>query len=290
MRYAKFDEVIDSIHAVLFERKALRQNQIFHLMNSLAQVRCSQGIPQRAEIYRNVQHRLDEIWQYREWESMSVEQAFLYGQLYGCVKLCEYEEMTARDQQWMEIFVSKYGSDRWELFHAIAESPGIRHKDLAKRIDQQISRLSQIMNEEDMQELIDHTFTGREKHYFLRPKGKEVLRKMEEERKQQDRENILQQILTICSEQNDKTTYIPRNINVVGSGSALSVMAYNILEKKIPWEMSGNLIPEYKVSSNQYYNQIESKSILGGRSKCRAVENNYQEIAANHLAIGSGMS
>lgn len=276
----KISDVIDSIHAVLFSKKDLRQNQIFHLMEELAKSRNTNKSTPETESYQAVSHRLDEIWQYREWESMSAEQAFLYGQLYGCVELCKYMEKADLDQQWLEVLTSKYKDERRVLFQAIAETPGIQHKELSQKTGYRISRLSQIMNEKSMQELVDCCFSGREKYYFLRPKGKMLLAKMEE----QDRKVPLDDWLPILETLRCKLERIPENANIGYVVSAMPVKTNNFVAGI---EIKRAFAEGKKESPNiNYANVFVEDNPAGGRIKCKEVKNSYQEMPGNHSLIG----
>lgn len=283
MVHDKFSEVIDSVHAALFSKKKLRQNLIFHLMDVLTENERSPKETPDAETYQAIQDRLEEVWQYREWESMTAEQAFLYGQLYGCVKFCSYEEKANQDQKWMNVLVSKYKKERRGLFQAISDTPGIRHKELSEKTGYKISYLSQIMNEKSMQELVECCFSGREKYYFLRPQGKLLLSKMEE----QDRKEWLGHWQSPSHASKAELVRIPENSNneyVLVSGK--SNMRAEIFDVK------SRMVAEYiKEFININYNEvIVEDNLAGGRSKCRAVENNYQEMPTNRSLIGSMMS
>lgn len=266
----KFSEVIDSIHTALFSKKKLRQNLIFHFMEVLAENERTPIGNADTETYQKVQHRLEEVWQYREWESMSAEQAFLYGQLYGCVKLCSYEKKADEDQKLLDTLVSQYKGRRRGLFQAISDTPGIRHKELSEKTGYQISRLSQIMNEKNMQELVECCVSGREKYYFLRPKGKLLLSKMKEQgRKEKEWLGHWQSTLHVSEVE---PVRIPENSNneyvLVSEKSTMQAEIFGVLSKA-----AAEYIKEFSYSN--YNKVIVEDDLAGGRIKCRAVESNY---------------
>lgn len=120
-------------------------------------------------------------WQYREIEKMSPEQVFLCGSIWGGTRLLGVKR--ERKEKLFEIdrLKNQY-SGQYELFHAIAVNPGIRHKELAGRCGKSISSLSQFAVGAMREGLIECSRVGREKYYYLRPLGEQVYEKLKKER------------------------------------------------------------------------------------------------------------
>ena len=143
----KFNEILETIRSILYSSKNLLQDQIFYFMEKLAGIGNDLDDISNIKSYIDVKRRLDEVWQYRQWRDMTAEQAFLYGQLYGCFKLFHYREKEQKNNERLDFLISKYRSKQW-LFQAIDKNPGIQHKDLAVKGAITSARLSQIMDEE----------------------------------------------------------------------------------------------------------------------------------------------
>lgn len=133
-----------------------------------------------AAAYKRLRSVIGEVWQYREWEEMSPEQAFLYGSIWGSMKSFDLSCQKNKDADQMKLLVPKFKDKMW-LFRAIKSQPGILHKELALKGKISPSRLSQIMDDEDMNTLISHRLSGREKYYFLKPRGEELFCKLKSE-------------------------------------------------------------------------------------------------------------
>lgn len=174
------DRITDDISFCLSSKKELTQEQIFVFMMSFIADNGSFFDAIKTKSYKALRCLLNELWQYREWKDMSSEQAFLCGQLYGCVKLCEYREQSRQDVLNLDHLLEKYADSK--LFYIVKKNPGIRHKNLANEIGLTTGRLSQMMDDEDMKELIISRALGREKHYFLGAKGEELLQRLKAQR------------------------------------------------------------------------------------------------------------
>ncbi len=184
-KHITLDRIIDDISTCMAFKKELTQELLFSFMKKFIADNGSFFDAKKAKSYKAMRSRLNELWQYREWEDMSSEQAFLYGQLFGCVRLCEYREQSHQDIAWTNYLLSKYEDSK--LFYIVKRNPGIRHKDLAQEIGLTAGRLSQMMDEEDTKDLIVSRVMGREKHYFLGAKGEELLQKLEAQKREAEK-------------------------------------------------------------------------------------------------------
>ncbi len=129
--------------------------------------------------YRQISARVEKKWQYRELEDLSLGEAFLYGSLWGGIKIEDLYEDRVRQQESMEKLVSVYAPKQW-LFRAIYYNPGIRHKDLAKKGNQSPSQLSQLMTSVEREGLITYNRVGREKYYYLQKRGDQLYKLLKE--------------------------------------------------------------------------------------------------------------
>ncbi len=155
---------------------SLSEDQVLLFFDELASTE-SQMLGVMEEEFTNLCSAIGEVWQYREWEKMSPEQAFFYGSLWGSIKSFECRHQKSKETDQMKLLVPKFKDKRW-LFRAIKSQPGILHKELAAKGKLSPSRLSQIMDDKDMDDLISYRLSGREKYYFLKPRGEELLLKL----------------------------------------------------------------------------------------------------------------
>lgn len=154
----------------------ITEDQIFRFMEELAKEE-PKALSEMPPDYRRLFFSMGEVWQYQEWKSLSAEQAFLYGGLWGSSKSFDlrYQQKLTTDR--MKTLVPKYKSKEW-IFRAIKYQPGILHKELADKGHISPSRLSQIMDDTDIDSLISYRLSGREKYYYLKPAGEELLDKL----------------------------------------------------------------------------------------------------------------
>lgn len=154
----------------------ITEDQVFKFMEELTMEE-PKALSEMPPDYRRLFFSMGEVWQYQEWKSLSAEQAFLYGGLWGSSKAFDlrYQQKLTTDR--MKTLVPKYKGKEW-IFRAIKYQPGILHKELADKGHISPSRLSQIMDDEDINSLISYRLSGREKYYYLKPAGEELLDKL----------------------------------------------------------------------------------------------------------------
>ncbi len=256
----------------LTSHKKITEDQIFKFMEELAREE-PRALSEMPPDYRRLVFSMEEVWQYQEWKLLSAEQAFFYGGLWGSSKAFElkYQQKLAADR--MKTLVPKYKSKEW-MFRAIKHQPGILHKELAEKGHIGPSRLSQIMDDADLDFLISYRLSGREKYYYLKPAGEELL-----DRIKANGRNVLgsftepyKAIMIL----NDSTRQVRAEVNVLAAGMISSpVMTkareYNILSKVL----------------DQLNNELAVKNIIGVNEW--AQKSNYG-VAQGMSLLGSGLA
>ncbi len=281
--HSKFGEIVSTIYHAVISKKNILQDQVFYFIEKLAGVEDIFGDMSEITDYKAMRRRMEEIWQYREWEGMTAEQAFLYGQLYGCIKLCEYGKQERKNKQRLELDAAKYNNKLW-LFRAIKESPGIQHKELAAKGEVSPSRLSQIMDEEEMQNLVSYRVSGREKYYFLGPRGKELLERLEQ---QSQINRAFKQIVWKPTEFPNmvewELIYDAEDSELICNNSFITEHI-NEYRKMIKNHAARQMEKPYVYSRNSY-GIVENG--MGGKDECLEMKNNYSEWMVKLFQNGS---
>ncbi|MCM1123376.1 MAG: MarR family winged helix-turn-helix transcriptional regulator [Eubacterium sp.] len=254
--------------------KGITEDQAFAFMDELS-VEEPKDLADMPADYRKLKFSISEVWQYREWQELSPEQAFLYGSVWGSARLFELKQQKRRETDRMKILVPKYRDKYW-MFQAIKSQPGILHKELAKKGNISPSRLSQIMDDSDIDFLISHRESGREKYYFLKPQGEELFAKL----KTNDRKVLgsYTEPLKAISINNDSTRNMygvkfPFNIGVIEN--SIIVKTLGISPRNKIWDIIGN--------------DITTKNTIGVNEWTQKA--NYMNILEkNHLKYGSEIS
>lgn len=255
----------------------LTQDLVFHFMKSFVADTASFLDEIKSESYESMRSLLYEVWQYREFEDLSPEQAFLYGQLYGCVKLCDYREENHHETVWINSLVSKYSDSK--LFSIVKEHPGIRHKDLAQKMNITPGRLSQLMDDEDMNELLSSRLLGREKYYFLTLKGELLQQKLEAQKR--ETESVDDEVADI---------FVPDyNRNKVLK-TLIEIRVEELLRNASKWTPTQH-IEDWTLSNDTKYpklnNDLRAETSKGEGKECLTAENYYHVQMTNPSRIGS---
>lgn len=288
-KYVELNRIADDISTCITSGKELTQEQIFCFMKKFIANNGSFFDTIKTKSYKAMRNLLNELWQYREWKDMSSEQAFLYGQLYGCVKLCEYREQSHQDTAWINFLLSKYADSN--LFYIVKKNPGIRHKDLAKKIGLSTGRLSQMMETEDMKELLLSWVQGREKLYFLSAKGEELYQRLEAQ-KRKARKAEMQRTKT-------ENTNPLNTIFVEKTAEPINANILSSIDKPKSNNLFQNYIEKYQVSYLEQYKELQrlnlndnlrTRTIMEEKKECLLEENSYYDQSNSRLRSGLMMS
>lgn len=167
------NNVCDTMRVVFLEEKPF--SEVLLIQFSSFFWKCSEDNVFYEEQYRKY---LDCYFMLRsEFENVSEDKTrtMLYGFLQGYFMLVDVKEAELE----AEIKKQKATADEKlaYLLQTIFENDGIRHKDLAEKLDMKVSALSQYLTRIQMLHYIDVISFGREKHYHLSEDGKAYLYK-----------------------------------------------------------------------------------------------------------------
>lgn len=292
-KYIELDRITDDISTCIVSGKELTQEQIFSFMENFIADSGSFFDAIKTKSYKAMRGLLNELWQYREWEDMSSEQAFLCGQLYGCVKLCEYREQSRQDALSFRFLLSKYADSK--LFYIVKKNPGIRHKDLAKEIGLSTGRLSQMMDDEGMEELLISRVFGREKYYFLSARGEELFQKIEAQKRKakkaekQKRKTELEKTGPLESILMDHIL-VNTNVNTLPD---LDISKTNpVIQRRLEgvFKIHGEAYGIKKINYMNLKNELSMGKTVEEGKECLTEGNSYYGQSTNLLRNGLSMS
>ena len=124
--------------------------------------------------YYDFTGQIEKKWNYRHFEeSMASEDIFLCGSILGASRLMQLKTKRSEHQKEYALLSEKYKSG-YNVFTLLQTNPGIMHKELAGRIDKTPSGLTQFLAPMTRDGLLTFQRIGREKHYYLLPKGETV--------------------------------------------------------------------------------------------------------------------
>lgn len=233
------------------EKKEIDEEQSYIFMDGILDV-FSNPEEETGADYRKVSEELNEMWQYRDFGSLSVEEVFLCGSLWGGIKMAELNRKRLRQQSTIKELSRAYANKLW-FFEAISYEPGIRHKDLAQKGGQSTSQLSQFVAGVVKEGLITYNRIGREKYYYLQKRGELVYAEL---KKQHDLE--YQNQMKMAAGINDEISIdtvsqrIRANIQLLSLGQMMSLIQGN----SITTEDRAKLTYKFPFALNNYENSI----------------------------------
>lgn len=180
MEGTKLERICNVILERMKAKKRIEEEQVQAFWETMAEATEEENL-QTPQNYRQLSDRLHKMWQYRSFSDLAQAQIFLYGSLWGGMKLLEKKRSKMSDRERREKMAKYYAGKEW-FFRAIDTQPGIRHKELAQIGDVSPSALSQFAVRASKERLISCRRMGREKYYYLMDDGKAVYKKMQEDR------------------------------------------------------------------------------------------------------------
>lgn len=159
--------------------------------------------------YVRLRDEIDQRWQYREIEQLTVEELFIIGSIWGCLRAAESRRRCVRDdileqRQW-EILLNKYkDKDKVWFINTISSQPGIRHKDLAEKSKKSPSQMSQMMSGIIKDGLVSCNYAGREKFYFVSELGKKLSRQLAKQKREENLQKLSSNILCVGNNEERK--------------------------------------------------------------------------------------
>lgn len=209
--------------------------------------------------------KVNEAWHYKEFENLSKENNFLYGSVWGAIQVNKVRQRRKKEMELQVSLYQRYKEYTW-FFKAITASPGIRHCDLAKKNEMSASSLSQLVSRMMKDEIITFNRIGREKYYFLQPRGEAICKKILEDEKKRIRK------AKIYQKRNKAYGIVNTETNNMGKGIVYTHTMYeNLLYIKKIEENSNQITSKWqddRVSINININNNTDKVIVGGLKVC----------------------
>ncbi len=200
---------LKNICSLLLRKKASREKiyeeQVQIFLEGLVDLFDDEDMRADAPEYEEMAVMVDEMWHYRDVRAFSPEEAFLYGAIWGSSHLEHLMRKRNGDKISMNQMIQEFQSAKQEeayvhLLEVIERNPGIKHKNLAEKLGASPSELSQTVSKLEKEKLFSAQRSGREKYYFLRERGKEVLKRL---RPEDEEEELSGDIISINKSNHD---------------------------------------------------------------------------------------
>lgn len=139
----------------------------------------TQGVPLRN--FSMLREHVQKKWMRDEIGELAPESAFAYGELWAVFQLMDLADRKGKEKYCMESLKKQF-RNYYELFHLLKASPGIRHKEIAEKMQKSPSEISQIFSKLNGEQLFSAVKLGREKYYYLEERGNQLLEELGKER------------------------------------------------------------------------------------------------------------
>lgn len=177
MNTNRLEHVCEAVLKRLKENRSIRDEQIRLLIDEISLRIEDANCDHLPDAWHQLQQHLQKIWQYGLADQLPAEDAVNVGALWAVCHMAE----TVRNRPKERLTLSEAAvrhSKHLLFFQTIQQNPGIRHGVLAKRCQKSASELSQLVTRLQWDRYFSFSKAGREKYYYLEPKGTELLREM----------------------------------------------------------------------------------------------------------------
>lgn len=241
--------------------KQIRTDRLFIFLEGVVDLMRQTENETPPQEYKKLSRALDEMYQYREYEQLTAEEAFVMGSIWSGIKTEELYRARAAQQVSMNKLVRKYENYRWFL-RAIYNNPGIKHKDLAAKGKRSTSELSQLTTRLREDGLFTYDRAGREKYYYLQERGVQVYDELKKVKREQ-RNIYVESVKAISTSNRTKEDALKGYIREEYIKEV--AMSARVIPRKNPW------------TDNTEYSRIFWDNMLLNLSAGIAEENNEGE-------------
>lgn len=155
--------------------------------------------------YQRLLGRLDKIWMYKSFESMTQEQSFIYGGIWGCLRMVEsLKKKEDSNRKGNQVALKYEAGTMFQVLQSIYDVPGVQNKELAEICNVTTARISQITNSALMDGLITAQPMGKEKSYYIKKYGGNVYKKICEKKRRLALKGCIPDYKYICLKNSDE--------------------------------------------------------------------------------------
>lgn len=165
--------VLQQVIQRFYQKKEIDDEMIFGILNYISE-RVVEGYDDAEEQgYEQCLRKMNKMWQYQMYEQMTSEQSWLYGEIWGSLRMLSFIKEKRIKSQKKHALATKYQEGtKYVFLSSVCGTPGLKNRELAKLCDVSTARISQIANEALSDGLISVQEFGKEKCYFIRILGK----------------------------------------------------------------------------------------------------------------------
>ena len=192
-KYWITSDMVKSIQKCIVFRERIPEDSLDNFVSAAIKIVNYSDVTRIHSSYKSLSNNVLAYWRSGKYMQES-DVTFVYqiGQLVACTRMIdgvldykiEQEQFDSMCNHW-EIYLPFY-------FH-VANTPGIRHKELADQLEQSPSALTQFYNKHKLYQYCSKVSVGREKYYRLTPKGKILLDQLLEQREATERIRVIQE-------------------------------------------------------------------------------------------------
>ena len=168
-------EVIQEVIQRFYQKKDIDDEMLFWILDYMSELFVESRDDTEWQCYERLLDKLNKVWQYKMYEQITTEQSYLYGGIWGSLKMLSFIKDKKTKSQKKYVLATQYEKEaKYAFLSSIYNNPGLQNKKLAEICDVTTARISQIANDALNDGLISVQEFGKEKCYFIRTLGESV--------------------------------------------------------------------------------------------------------------------
>lgn len=183
--------IVKSIYNYILEEKEIPEDFLYEFSQNIINIVQSENIQELPPEFEDLQNYVEMYWRGRKYKrEENPVRIYQLGQLLSYVNLIRDVIDSNKDKVSMTEYAARW-DNRFLVFQGMYDKPGITHKHLARFSKMSPSSLSQFMDKTKWDGYYTYRIVGREKYYYLTPKGNELYALFCEEREKEFSYNYL---------------------------------------------------------------------------------------------------
>lgn len=183
--------IVKTIYNYVLEKKKIPEDFLYEFSQNIIKIVQSGNVQELPPEFEELQNYVEMYWRGRKYErEENPIRIYQLGQLLSYVNLIRDVIDSNKDKVSMTEYAVRW-DNRFLVFQGMYDKPGITHKQLARISKMSPSALSQFMDKTKWDGYYTYRIVGREKYYYLTPKGNELYALFCKERKEEFSYNYL---------------------------------------------------------------------------------------------------
>lgn len=230
-------KLVKCIYDCVMSAKEIPEDLLYEFSQTTIKIVQSGNVQELPEKFEDLQNYVEMFWRGKKYErEKNPARIFQLGQLLSYFNLIRDAADDQKNRKLMEDYIRRWNR-KFRIFWGMHDQPGIMHKKLAAFSGISPSELSQFITKTMWDGYYTYRITGREKYYYLTPRGEELFALFQKKREKE----YSYQYWGMSKEDLNNEIAGPNNNNIyklklIESRGGLKMRALPVNEEQLPME------------------------------------------------------